>query len=678
MDNLPSNNDASSHARQALISERRRQFESALRDGHHPPIEGFLNDSQGHDREQLVVGLVAIEVQYRQAAGERPQLDEYIARFPEHESALLAAVAPLLSSDSELSNSTVVGGLIVSSELLTAAHQAPRPTLGRYHLREIIGRGGFGEVWKGYDPLLDRPVAVKTLRDDKELSVSAVHGFISEGRHLAKLKHPAIVSVYDVGVEQGRAFIVSELIDGETLQSQIGHQPVEWKKAASLVEQIAAALQVAHQANIFHRDIKPSNILMDSQGRPHVADFGLAVTEEQQLAESASTLGTYAYMSPEQLKGNSHLIDGRADIYSLGVVLYQLLTGRVPFLAKSVDQYREQVLARPPRPVRQIVENIPETIEQICLKCLRKHPEERYSTAGDLAEALRQVLGSESLPATTVARVPTATVSAMKSPRGRFAVLVVTSALILVAVGWNSLSQRNTRNNSTEGLMSTTPGREGDAVSGGVPGPRALAANEYQPSVLLGERVILQTLDDGRALTVHSPEEGLVKLGEMTDGDLEFEVEITEEGSDFLGIFFGYQQYGEQGENTRYQLALIKNWSDWEHRQFVLAMPYFPTQSRTADELEFGNKFVTPRTALPHSQTISVRILDGRLAEIQLDGEPYDDFIRYWEQRIPPDADCTGAFGFFCNGAGATFRKLIINGRDATIVDPGIDRNEPL
>jgi serine/threonine protein kinase len=656
MDNSSSNNDTS-HAHQALISERCQQFESALRVGHRPPIEGFLNESSGSDREQLIVGLVAIEVHFRQEAGEHPELSEYITRFPEHEAALVAAIAPLLSSDCKLSNSTVVGGLLVTSELLTASHIAPMRTLGRYHLHEILGRGGFGEVWKGHDPILDRPVAVKTIRGDKELSVGAVHSFISEGRHLAKLKHPAIVSVYDVGVEHGRAFIVSELIDGTTLQSQIGNQPMDWRQAAALVEQIADALHVAHQANIFHRDIKPSNILMDSQGRPHLADFGLAVTEEQQLGESASTLGTYAYMPPEQLRGDSHHADGRADIYSLGVVLYQLLAGRVPFLAKSVEQYREQALVRPPRPIRQIVENVPEAIEQICLKCLRKHPEGRYSTAGDLAEALRQVQRGESLPASTVTAPPPAFVQ--RAPRMRFAVLATGSALVVIIAGWIV----------SNGLRKRSSGTDETSIPQQVLGQRDLAEGEYQPSVLQGKDVSWVVRDEGREVMVTSPSQGLIKLGEMSEGALELEVEITNHGSDDVGIFFGYQEYGEEGELTRYQLASIQDWHDWEYRQFVLTMPYYPTANPTADQLKFGNEYDPPNAGIPESQTIAVRIDGGRLIEISLDGQSYTEFIRDWVQRFPVDGDCNGAFGLYCNEGGATFGKLEVNGRAATIVD---------
>ena len=260
---------------------------------------------------------------------------------------------------------------------------APQQQLGRYQLEEVLGRGGFGEVWLAFDPILHRKVAVKTLRRDRELSASALESFLNEGRHLAQLKHPGIVAIYDVGVEHGRAYIVSEFVDGTTLQKTLDERDYTWQEASLLVATIADALQKAHEANIFHRDIKPSNILIDREGAPHVTDFGLAVTEEQQMFESVSTLGTFGYMPPEQVCGQSQLADGRADIYSLGVILYRMLTDRLPFFAKTVEQYRTQVLHRAPRPLRSIILTLPEAFERTCLKCLAKAPENRFYTASD-------------------------------------------------------------------------------------------------------------------------------------------------------------------------------------------------------------------------------------------------------------------------------------------------------
>jgi hypothetical protein len=269
----------------------------------------------------------------------------------------------------------------------------------RYELRRRLGQGGFGEVWLAMDTVLKREVAIKILRPSRSFKEETACDFLKEGERLAKLSHPGIVSVFDVAIDGDAHLIVSEYIRGKTLRDAMRDREFCQEEACELVAQVAEALHCAHLKGIVHRDVKPANIMVTAEGRPQLVDFGLAVTEEEQLNESANTVGTYPYMSPEEVRGASHLADSRTDIYSLGVVLYELLTRRRPYVASDADQYREQILNRDPRPLRTINDSISREVEAVCLRALEKSPSKRYTTARDFADDLRRALTGSSAPA---------------------------------------------------------------------------------------------------------------------------------------------------------------------------------------------------------------------------------------------------------------------------------------
>jgi serine/threonine protein kinase len=269
----------------------------------------------------------------------------------------------------------------------------PRTLADRYRLDTLIGVGGFGRVYKGFDTWLDRPVAVKVPKVDRPVGIEEVDQCRLEAKKVARLRHPNIVPVHDVGKDGGRCFIVSEWIEGENLADRIKDERLPQRQAVRVVAEVADALGHAHAHGYVHRDIKPANILLDGSGHAYLTDFGIAVVEEE-LLKDVGAAGTLPYMAPEQLDDRLGRADHRADIYALGVVLFELLTGRRPFHAASPLDLREQILAGDVPPPRSIEPGVPEALERSCVRCLARSPDDRYQEADSLAGDLRTFLAS--------------------------------------------------------------------------------------------------------------------------------------------------------------------------------------------------------------------------------------------------------------------------------------------
>jgi serine/threonine protein kinase len=276
------------------------------------------------------------------------------------------------------------------------------PAIPGYEILAELGRGGMGVVYRARQVSSQRPVALKMIRDGALASPQQRARFQIEAEAAARMRHPNLVQIYEVGEHAGRPFFAMELVEGGSLDKHVGGRPQPAAQSADLVRTLALAVQHAHERKIVHRDLKPANILLPSPSLPKITDFGLAKrldSDSTAWTQDGAVLGTASYMAPEQAAGRVRDIGPAVDVYALGGILYELLTGRPPFLGDSWEQTVQQVLHDEPAPPARLRPDVPRDLETVCLKCLEKEPERRYVSAAELAQDLGRFLEGQPVAA---------------------------------------------------------------------------------------------------------------------------------------------------------------------------------------------------------------------------------------------------------------------------------------
>ena len=432
----------------ALIEQMMRDactdLDARLRRGESLVTESILaeNPELAIDSDNALE-LIYCELTTREELGNRPEPDELYERFPDWKSRIerLLEVHEAVAAEDRIAGGTTTQTSGDPPRTLTGntgnsqsgrLELAARRRVGQFELLQEIGRGGTGVVYRARQTVLGRIVALKLIHSDN-VSHEQVLRFHAEAEAAAHLQHPNIVQIYEVGAEDELSYISLELVEGGNLAERLAKDTIEPDDAARLMLTIAKAMEYAHERGIVHRDLKPANILLTVKGDPKIADFGLAKRSwdhERAKTRAGTILGTPGYMAPEQAVGNNESVGPAADVYAIGAILYELLTGMAPFHAGNLLETLEQVRFLDPVPPRQLRPRLSKDLETICLKCLHKQPQGRYSRAADLAQDLEHYLAREPIRARRVSMLE----RCGKWVKRRPAIAALTAAVAIVTV----------------------------------------------------------------------------------------------------------------------------------------------------------------------------------------------------------------------------------------------------
>ncbi len=390
---------------------QREASEGSKQPGQPSLVEGYLDRFPPLRDPSIVLRLLHQEYRVRHRFADRPSAAEYHERFPD-----------VVTDESQLQEALDQNG----------RRETPPPDIPGYAIQQMLGRGGMGVVYKARHEQLDRTVALKMLLAGAYVDPEMLERFRTEATAAARLQHPNIVQVFDVAEHEGLPLICQEYVDGGNLAERIDGTPQPLNATAEIVETLARAIDLAHRRGIVHRDLKPPNVLLTGDGVPKIADFGLAKQFHDDAGQTATgdVLGTPSYMAPEQASGKPQSIGPATDVYALGAILYEMLSGRPPFRGETSLDTVSQVLTDEPVPPGRLRPKLPRDLETICLKCLEKEPGRRYTGAGDLADELRRYLDDRPILARPVGSFGRLVKWAGRRP----AVAALTASIVLVTI----------------------------------------------------------------------------------------------------------------------------------------------------------------------------------------------------------------------------------------------------
>jgi len=651
--------------RELLLRQARDELQGRLRAGEPCTAETLLSEFPTLASDpQLAVELIVAEFIVRRELGQRPQPETLYARFPDWREELQRQFELFaLRTASEVNAGS--GGTETIPQTGSGAMGCPDrpiPELGPHEVHEELGRGAMGVVYRARDSVLKRPVALKKLVTGVLAGSESIHRFYREAQAAARLRHPNIVPIHGMGLHEGQHSFTMELVSGGSLAQHMDRYS-EPRAAVALMEKVARALQAAHQKGIVHRDLKPANILLDEQGEPMVSDFGLAKfpDSEADLTQPGRVLGTPAYMSPEQAAGHSWDVTESSDVWSLGVILYELLTGRRPFSGRKGEELAKQVMtAEPPRPAK-VRPSLDRTLEAITLKCLEKKPSDRYGSAKSLADDLGSWLRGETIHPGREAW-PFRAGRCLRRHPGRvaagFAVLLVVLAVTIVT------------------LASMRPAETPPITLLGESGPPQAI------NWIIGEKAAIEKPQDDSAFSFGTSDTSCVELTPECPWDrFRLEAEIRNDAGPLgdVGIFFAHRfhpdsnipyselvsvgfsdQVGNSSGNVH-----VKLWRHTEPKSPSSAQCSFSTDKIFTPALQIGKGLAPYRKVAVEVSPESLQLFWNGEHILTLSRDDLDQAGQAMFRDVGAEGwkfDPTGGIGLFAewNGSFASFRNMAV------------------